>query len=540
MKVLYTFISVLLIANHGEGYKLGILVPDMSGSQLMFNQRIAETLADAGHNVTLIRLKMLEYGEVKSKTRKDIQEIIGNGILKDFDYKYLMKKQTEGIFKDMSIWGHLKKENREIISNVSVLFSQSCEAIIRQEGFIDRLKAEKFDVIFSHMYNFCPVGIIEIVKPGSWIWLNSGSLMDYIANIMGLNLPASYAAPIMQDVGDRLTFTDRAKSVLGHTISPLFFKYLSASSETKMFRKVLGEDFPDLIEVSKKCPLVMVSTNELFDLPRPTLNKIVNIGGIGMKPEQAKPLPKDIAEKVQKAESVIVFTFGSVANASMMPEEWKKVFIKAFEAFPKTQFFVRYSTNDLDSVKPKNVEFMKWLPQVDLLHNPKTKALITHGGYNSLQEAINTATPLLAIPLFGDQFKNGRIIEKHDLGFTLMKSQITEEKVISSIKALLEDDKYQKAITRMRKMVHKKPVSPEQNLIKWTEFLAEFKNLDNLKPAGADLDFITFYNIDVYVTFFGIVSGILLVIFLGIRKALRVICRKLGLCKGQEKKAKSD
>ncbi|KAE9545944.1 hypothetical protein FO519_010844, partial [Halicephalobus sp. NKZ332] len=167
----------------------------------------------------------------------------------------------------------------------------------------------------------------------------------------------------------------------------------------------------------------------------------------------------------------------------MMPRDWKESFMKAFAKFPKTQFFVRYGADDLNEIKPKNVELMKWLPQIDLLHNQKTKVLITHAGYNSLQEAINTATPALAIPLLGDQFKNGRIIERHDLGIMLAKSDINEEKITSAIKTLLEDDKFQKSVIRMRKMIQKKPVPPEQNLVKWTEFLAEFKNLDNLKPA---------------------------------------------------------
>ncbi|KAE9546795.1 hypothetical protein FO519_009992, partial [Halicephalobus sp. NKZ332] len=172
--------------------------------------------------------------------------------------------------------------------------------------------------------------------------------------------------------------------------------------------------------------------------------------------------------------------------------------------------------------------------------HPKTKILITHAGYNSLQEAINTATPALAIPLFGDQFKNGRIIERHDLGIMLAKSDINEEKITSAIKTFLEDDKFQKSVIRMRKMIQKKPVSPEQNLVKWTEFLAEFKNLDNLKPAGADLDFITFYNVDVYLTFGGIVFGVLFGFFLLTRKVLRFICRKLGLCHGQNDKTKKE
>lgn len=39
-----------------------------------------------------------------------------------------------------------------------------------------------------------------------------------------------------------------------------------------------------------QAPLVMVNSNELYDFARPTLAKIVNIGGVGIKSKDAKPL----------------------------------------------------------------------------------------------------------------------------------------------------------------------------------------------------------------------------------------------------------
>jgi glucuronosyltransferase len=67
--------------------------------------------------------------------------------------------------------------------------------------------------------------------------------------------------------------------------------------ETAIFRKHFGDDFPDLLELGCQCPLAMVNSNELYDLPRPTLHKIINIGGLGMKMEDAKPL-KEVSQRV--------------------------------------------------------------------------------------------------------------------------------------------------------------------------------------------------------------------------------------------------
>ena len=58
---------------------------------------------------------------------------------------------------------------------------------------MDKLKNAEFDVIFAHIADFCPIGLIHIVKPKSWAWLNGGPLLDHMATFMGLSLPASYA-----------------------------------------------------------------------------------------------------------------------------------------------------------------------------------------------------------------------------------------------------------------------------------------------------------------------------------------------------------
>lgn len=57
-----------------------------------------------------------------------------------------------------------------------------------------------------------------------------------------------------------------------------------------MFRKHIDPEFPDLIELGKQCPLVMVNSNELVELPHPTLAKVVNIGGLGYEKKMEKPL----------------------------------------------------------------------------------------------------------------------------------------------------------------------------------------------------------------------------------------------------------
>jgi glucuronosyltransferase len=355
-----------------NGYKIGIIVPDMAGSQVLFNQRVGEVLSNAGHNVTLIRLHMMNHGDIPAKPGLTEWKI--DGILPHADYDWVREQQTRMVFSDESMWSYLGSDKWANMTKMIGMLHESCEQIVSNKEFIERFKAADFDVVFSHMYNFCPIGMIHLVNAKTWVWLNSGALMDYIGYYMGVPSPASYVAPIMSDAGDVMTFSQRFKSVIGHTLTPYFLRKISLNAENAIFKKHFGPNFPDLLEIAKKAPLVFVNSNELYDFPKPTLHKIVNIGGHGMKQASAKPLTEEFAKKVEKAENVVVFTFGSAANSTMMPQKWKKAFMEAFKKFPNTQFFVRYDGTDL--TPPKNVHLSKWLPQVDLLQIVSNKEFI--------------------------------------------------------------------------------------------------------------------------------------------------------------------
>lgn len=72
----------------------------------------------------------------------------------------------------------------------------------------------------------------------------------------------------------------------------------------------------------------------------------------------------------------------------------------------------------------------------------KARLFITHGGQNSLLQAVYHAVPVLAIPLFGDQFDNAVRAETKGLGLTIKPTQITRELLRSAIQTLTQDVKY--------------------------------------------------------------------------------------------------
>ena len=62
---------------------------------------------------------------------------------------------------------------------------------------------------------------------------------------------------------------------------------------------------------------------------------------------------------------------------------------------------------------------MDWLPQNDLLGHKDIKAFVSHVGHNSLYESAYHGVPLLAFPLFGDQYDNAKKAERVGFGLAV-------------------------------------------------------------------------------------------------------------------------
>jgi hypothetical protein len=132
-----------------------------------------------------------------------------------------------------------------------------------------------------------------------------------------------------------------------------------------------------------------------------------------------------------------------------------------------------------------NMYLSPWVPQSDILGkfdiqisvkmgmsvgHPSLKAFVTHGGYNSLLESAYagecfflsafSATffdfltlsmaavenfsvagkPIVTIPLFGDQNRNGRSAERNRFGVVLEKTAMSEHNLDAALRRILEND----------------------------------------------------------------------------------------------------
>ncbi|KHJ85976.1 hypothetical protein OESDEN_14286 [Oesophagostomum dentatum] len=236
----------------------------------------------------------------------------------------------------------------------------TCRETLKQQEFLKWLEGEHFDLAFASVFDVCSVGLIHAAKIPGWIWLSSGAIMDHISYLTGIPIIRSYVPPLMMEAVGDMSFAQRVKSVIGHGLTKLLWTKLIAEPQMELFRTHVSPDFPDLLELASRCPLIMANTNDFYEIPRPTLAKVVNIGGIGVV-SNAKPLPENMEKLLERAEGAVLFSFGSFAPAHRMPSEWKKIFSNTFRRFPNYQFFMRYEGNDVKGKQIYSISSIIWL-----------------------------------------------------------------------------------------------------------------------------------------------------------------------------------
>lgn len=75
----------------------------------------------------------------------------------------------------------------------------------------------------------------------------------------------------------------------------------------------------------------------------------------------------EIAEIVNRAKNLVIFSLGTVSNTTSMPQQMVNGFVEAFSRFPEIDFLWRMEAEIKDAKRYRNIHLLKWLPQKDLM-----------------------------------------------------------------------------------------------------------------------------------------------------------------------------
>lgn len=87
----------------------------------------------------------------------------------------------------------------------------------------------------------------------------------------------------------------------------------------------------------------------------------------------------------------------------------------------------------------QNIKVVKWLPQNDLLAHKDIRAFVSHVGHNSLYESAYHGVPVVAVPLYGDQFPNAKKVEQTGLGLAVNLETVDAQQLFKAIELVVTE-----------------------------------------------------------------------------------------------------
>uniref|UniRef100_A0A915B4P3 glucuronosyltransferase n=3 Tax=Parascaris univalens TaxID=6257 RepID=A0A915B4P3_PARUN len=515
---MWTLLDLVLLSNAiCVAHAANILVysPSYSASHLMGNARIADTLAESGHNVVMF---IPEYEPIAFNKTNFAKIITMHSISEG--YMRLMDEFAKDFLTIHTASVRMRLQWEYISADL-------CEQILKRKDELNQLRAYKFDIGFSEQLDLCGVGMIRYLGIPHHIWISSTPIMEAVSYNLGVPTPLSYV-PVVEEsnLSCRMSFMERAYNMY-LWLASIYIHRRGTDMITLKFRKYIDANFKNVRELAAESALCFVNSDEFLDVARPILHKTIYIGGLGVS-ESSKPLQEPFSKMLLKGKKgVVLFSLGTMVPSSMLLDSTKEDLFKVFAYFDDYHFIMKVDENDRKSSQLAenipNVDLVQWMPQADILGHPRLRLFIMHGGFYGMLEAAIRGVPLLAIPFFGDQFRNARSAEIRGIGLSLQKYEMNYEKLVAAISELLNNDEYRNAAKRLSAIIHNKPNKPHEQLIKWTNFVAKFGSLPELNVEGAQFDTIKYFCIDIIFVFFAILA----VIFLLICTCLRVLLTML-------------
>lgn len=104
---------------------------------------------------------------------------------------------------------------------------------------------------------------------------------------------------------------------------------------------------------------------------------------------------------------------------------------------------------------PSNVHIYKSVPQLKVLK--MADVFVTHGGMNSVSEALAFGVPMVVIPFVSDQPVNARCIEKLGVGKTLSYAEVEKASLKARVLSVIEDAQIKVNTEKVQELIRKAP-----------------------------------------------------------------------------------
>ncbi|KAF8374772.1 hypothetical protein PRIPAC_81201 [Pristionchus pacificus] len=476
-----TLAFFILLLNSAHAYEI-----------LSTPRQIADTLVDAGHNVTMLLPVMNPaVADGSNKVHKIYVE-------PDPVVKHTYESHTEMNIIERSLFNPITPLflGPLFASNIG----RTCEKMLAEPGLIERLREEKYDVYIAENFEVCGIGISAAIQPKAF--------EEY-----GVPQALSYRPTLFYAHLDVHSFFSRLTNLIGEVFIRTQFWFPRRACDGAL-RKRFGDEYPSVAEQSSNIAYLFTNSEPLIETT-PTFSRVIDISHIGAR--EPKPLDEKWSEILSRRPRVILVSFGSMVKSYLFPINTKLSILKLEDEFSRG-----------NASRVDNLVLTEWMPQIDILNHPSLVAFITHGDMGSVQEAAARGVPGVFIPIFGDQPRNAGMMVRNGLGLVYDKFALADvERLTATVREVVDNEKYRAAARRISRMLARKPFKPKEQLVKHVEFAAEFGASSAFRPRSHDMSYIAYHNLDLIFALFIFtvlsLSGTVKIALFIMRKCFRVV-----------------
>ncbi|CAI5455793.1 unnamed protein product [Caenorhabditis angaria] len=500
MILLLFFLTLLWVPKDTESAKILVYCPSISKSHVLLCAKYADLLHNAQHDTVLfIPTYTSQLDDFNGAKHAKVWR------LQNISSKYDELHETfSDVLEDTHI-GFLDRLRFEYAWWIPM-----CKAIAEQKHRLQHLIDYQFDMAIVEDIDYCNFAVVRSLGIKNIALLSSEPLMDKIAWDLGIPAPASYVPSIEENPNhDRMGFFERLVNTYKYTQS-IIVHHMIDKWIMEIFRTHVHPNFPSTTELVRNVSVVFVNTNEMFDIARPVSSKIVYVGMLKGSYENAT-LCEELDSYFNKGINGSIFiSFGTVAPFKLLPSRIKRSIIYAIEKLQNYHFVLKLAEEDLESRKMfdslKNINLVDWVPQNAVLKHPNLKLFVSHGGMNSVLESMSYGVPMVLMPVFTDQFKNAKTVERRGAGKMISRETIKDETFYNEISNILENSEYQKNAKRIAKLIKTRPFSANERVLKWIDFVLKYPV--NLDLQSNNFSLFTYFHFDVLIfIIFSFIAG---------------------------------
>ncbi|XP_042881389.1 UDP-glycosyltransferase UGT5-like [Penaeus japonicus] len=466
---------LLSFVDPSHAYRALFLAPVASKSHKNFFSGVTQALAAAGNQVTLVT----PYAP--KRETPNIREVV----LRDADLHDYFPNAFSG----------------NIMAPPFIVMKGSFDVCLRTLASpeVQDLLKEEFDVVLlTSFFSDCYLSVVHQLKV-PFIYVSPLGLVAPQADIAGCpTFPSFSPAPVFT-FDHPMSFTQRLANTLGEVVASGVFRYLIGyvNDWTCRSRGLCPDDMPHVNDMRLNSSLVILNSVKNLESPvRPYVPGVIHAGGIHCKP--AKALPQDLAQWVDESgeEGFIFFSLGSAVKPSDLPEKYRKILVSVFGSL-RQRVLWKWDDDSMADL-PSNVRLGKWLPQQDILSHPKLRLFITHGGLLSTLESTYHGTPVLGVPVFGDQIGNMMEVQRQGWGRTLRWGEFDEDAFRKTIYDIMGNEKMLDVVQKRSAVMRDLPLSPADEVTYWVSYIVRHKGAPHLRSPVFALRWYQLYNVDVW------------------------------------------